>query len=83
MDEGSVLSEKDAELPLHLPSCLAPEDGEYVAACAEFPSLSWLAESEAEALQGIMELVAATIADIHARARRAHRRMNAKPAAAS
>lgn len=30
------------------------EDGEYVGLCAEFPSLSWLAPSQAEALSGIV-----------------------------
>ncbi len=33
------------------------EDGEYVGACAEFPSLSHLAANKFEALQGIEELV--------------------------
>ena len=30
------------------------EDGEFVATCAEFPSLSWLADSQAAALQGLV-----------------------------
>lgn len=34
------------------------EDDEFVATCAEFPSLSWLAGSQAEALQGLVALVA-------------------------
>jgi predicted HicB family RNase H-like nuclease len=34
------------------------EDGEFVGTCAEFPSLSHLAGSRVEALQGIEELVA-------------------------
>ncbi|SDC04059.1 Predicted nuclease of the RNAse H fold, HicB family [Raineyella antarctica] len=42
------------------------EDGEYVATCAEFPSLSWLAGSQAEALQGLVALVADTVADLTA-----------------
>ena len=29
------------------------EDGEYVGLCAEFPSLSWLAKTQKEALAGI------------------------------
>ena len=40
------------------------EDGEFVATCAEFPSLSWLAESQAAALQGLVDLVADTVADL-------------------
>lgn len=32
------------------------EDGEYVATCAEFPSLSWLAATEQEAIAGITML---------------------------
>ena len=34
------------------------EDEEYVGTCAEFPSLSHLAETKVAALQGIEELVA-------------------------
>lgn len=33
------------------------EDQEHVDLCAEFPSLSWLAKSPEEALNGIMKLV--------------------------
>lgn len=44
----------------------APEDGEHVATCAEFPSLSWLAADEIEALRGIKGLVAEVVADLHA-----------------
>jgi predicted RNase H-like HicB family nuclease len=40
------------------------EDQEFVGACAEFPSLSWLAESQAEALSGIGALVADTLEDL-------------------
>ena len=39
------------------------EDGEYVGLCAEFPSLSWLASTSDEALAGIRDLVATSIAD--------------------
>ncbi len=42
----------------------SPEDGEHVGLCAEFPSLSWLAETPEAALKGIRELVAGVIADI-------------------
>ena len=42
------------------------EDGEFVATCAEFPSLSWLADSQAAALQGLVDLVADTLADLTA-----------------
>jgi predicted RNase H-like HicB family nuclease len=34
------------------------EDKEYVGLCAEFPSLSWLAGTREEALQGIRSVVA-------------------------
>lgn len=42
----------------------SPEDEEYVALCAEFPSLSWLAEDQDEALRGIRELVHDVIKDM-------------------
>lgn len=40
------------------------EDHEFVATCAEFPSLSWLAPSQIEALQGLEELLREVIADM-------------------
>jgi len=40
------------------------EDGEHVGLCAEFPSLSWLAETPEGALRGIRELVGSVIADL-------------------
>lgn len=40
------------------------EDGEYVALCAEFPSLSWLAKSQEAALRGIRKVVANAIQDM-------------------
>jgi predicted HicB family RNase H-like nuclease len=40
------------------------EDEEFVATCAEFPSLSWLADPQAAALQGLVDLVADTVADL-------------------
>lgn len=39
-------------------------DGGFVATCLEFPSLSWLAGSRAEAVQGLMDLVCETLADM-------------------
>jgi predicted HicB family RNase H-like nuclease len=42
------------------------DDQEYVATCAEFPSLSWLAEDEIEALHGIKRLVGDVVADMRA-----------------
>lgn len=42
------------------------EDQEYVALCAEFPSLSWLAKSQTSALQGIVDLVRETLSDMTA-----------------
>jgi predicted RNase H-like HicB family nuclease len=40
------------------------EDHEFVATCAEFPSLSWLAPDRVAALRGIEGLVADVIADL-------------------
>ena len=40
------------------------EDAEHVGLCAEFPSLSWLAATPAEALSGIQCLVADSVADM-------------------
>lgn len=40
------------------------EDGEYVALCAEFPSLSFLAEDQSNALTGIIELVGDILSDM-------------------
>ena len=40
------------------------EDGEFVGLCAEFPSLSWLATSPAEALSGIRVVVEESIEDM-------------------
>jgi len=42
------------------------EDDEFVATCAEFPSLSWLADSQPAALEGLVDLVADTVADLAA-----------------
>ncbi len=40
------------------------EDGEYVGLCAEFPSLSHLATTSGEALEGISALVRNVVADL-------------------
>lgn len=40
------------------------EDGEFVATCLEFPSLSWLAPTQIEALQGLEAVVNDVIADM-------------------
>ena len=40
------------------------EDGEYLALCAEFPSLSWLAAVPETALAGIRKVVADSVADM-------------------
>ncbi len=40
------------------------EDGEWVGLCTEFPSLSHLASTQVEAMQGIANLVAAVVADM-------------------
>ncbi|MCH8863828.1 MAG: type II toxin-antitoxin system HicB family antitoxin [Chloroflexi bacterium] len=42
------------------------EDKEYVGLCAEFPSLSWLADTQYTAMQGILNLVAEVIPDMQA-----------------
>jgi predicted HicB family RNase H-like nuclease len=42
------------------------EDGEHVALCAEFPSLSWLAKTPEAALRGIQKVVAGVVADMQA-----------------
>jgi predicted HicB family RNase H-like nuclease len=44
------------------------EDGEYVATCLEFPSLSWLAESRNDAIDGLERLVAESVEDMAANA---------------
>ncbi|MDR2945927.1 MAG: toxin-antitoxin system HicB family antitoxin [Candidatus Adiutrix sp.] len=40
------------------------EDREFVGLCAEFPSLSWLAEDQGKALKGIVSLVMETVDDM-------------------
>ena len=42
------------------------DDGEYVALCAEFRSLSWLAPTPEESLSGIRQLVADVVTDLQA-----------------
>ena len=42
----------------------AAEDGEYVGLCAEFPSLSWLAETQNAAFNGIRQVVKEVIFDM-------------------
>ena len=42
------------------------EDGEYVGLCAEFPSLSWLSNSQEEALAGIRSTVVGVVNDMTA-----------------
>ena len=44
----------------------SPEDQEHAGLCAEFPSLSWLAASPDEALDGIRRLVAEVLEDMAA-----------------
>jgi len=39
-------------------------DREYVGLCVEYPSLSWLAPTPQEALEGIRQLVADVVADM-------------------
>ncbi|MBI2850676.1 MAG: type II toxin-antitoxin system HicB family antitoxin [Chloroflexi bacterium] len=40
------------------------EDGQYVGLCAEFPSLSWLADTQEAALAGIRDMVKQVIQDM-------------------
>ncbi len=40
------------------------EDGEYIGLCAEFPSLSWLANTPEAALSGIRNVVSEAITDM-------------------
>ncbi len=40
------------------------DDNEYVGLCAEFPSLSWLAETPEKALKGIRKLVGDVVLDM-------------------
>ena len=40
------------------------DDNEYVGLCAEFPSLSWLADTPEKALKGIRKLVADILLDM-------------------
>ena len=40
------------------------EDGEYVGLCAEFPGLSWLADTQESALAGIRDTVSQVIRDM-------------------
>lgn len=44
----------------------SPEDGEHVGLCAEFPSLSWLADTPESALKGIRRLVSEAVVDMQA-----------------
>lgn len=39
-------------------------DDEFLATCAEFPSLSWLAKTQTEALTGLAQVVADVVADM-------------------
>ena len=40
------------------------EDNEFVATCLEFPSLSWLAPTQVDALTGLEQVIAETTADM-------------------
>lgn len=44
----------------------SPDDGEHLALCAEFPSLSWLAATPEAALKGIRQVVSEVLADMKA-----------------
>jgi predicted RNase H-like HicB family nuclease len=49
------------------------EDGEHVGQCAEFPSLSWLAKTPKDALEGIRRVVAESDEDMAGEGRTLHR----------
>ena len=42
------------------------DDGEYVALCAELPSLGWLANTPEAALRGVRKVVAEVVCDLQA-----------------
>lgn len=42
----------------------SPEDAEFVGTCVEFPSLSWLAPTQDDALRGIRDVVTEVVADL-------------------
>lgn len=42
----------------------SPDDAEYVATVLEFPSLSFLEQDQAEALQGLVEVVSEVVDDL-------------------
>ena len=44
------------------------DDNEYVGLCAEFPSLSWLAQTPEASLKGIRGVVADVVGDMQSRA---------------
>ena len=43
---------------------LSEEDQEYLGLCAEFPSLSWLAATPEQALEGIRTVAANVVSDM-------------------
>jgi predicted HicB family RNase H-like nuclease len=56
------------------------DDGEYVATCAEFPGLSWLAETQEAAFRGVKRLVGGVIADIEKEGEALPEPLSARPA---
>ena len=42
----------------------SPEDAQYVATCVEFPSLSWLADSQSDAIHGLNRVVTDVVTDL-------------------
>ena len=42
------------------------EDDQFVATCPEFPSLSWLADTQDDALHGLAALIAEVVDDVRA-----------------
>jgi len=50
--------------PYHYDIKWSPEDGEYVARCEEFPSLSWLDADPLVALSGLLRSIHVTLIDM-------------------
>jgi hypothetical protein len=60
---GGALESESLRIRRTYRTHLLDDNCEYVGICDEYPSLSWIASTEAEALRGIMILVANTEAE--------------------
>lgn len=61
---GEHMSDRKPAPSHHFDVVWSEQDGEFVARCNDFPSLSWLAATREEALRGIQDLVAEVVADL-------------------